>query len=149
MVVIHFNARKSVIVVPARLTGEDGRTWRVRLALDTGSTFLVLSNQYCRKLGCAHQKIRPRKMITTTAVKNSSFEMVIVPKVEVGGETVENVEAVLMNLPLNRQADGLLGLSFLQMFHVELDIHKGILVLERLKTKKRRKNRIRSRVRKH
>jgi len=52
-----------------------------------------------------------------------------VAKVKVLGKTAKNVPVVIHDLPPESAVDGLLGLSFLRNFVVEIDFKRGKLEL--------------------
>lgn len=79
-------------------------------------------------------KITPQKTIlTTTASTTESVPQVIIPKVSVLGEEIEAVDGLVKDLPSAAGVDGLLGMSFIKHFNVEINFDQGKLTLERSK----------------
>jgi predicted aspartyl protease len=70
----------------------------------------------------------PRRKVSTAGGVRIAPEVVLT-SLELGGWTVKNVEAWVLDIP--EQPDlGLLGLSYLRKFHVELDDKNGVLLLK-------------------
>lgn len=76
-------------------------------------------------------KIDPNKLVqTTTATTVESAPITTIPKVTVLDKRATNVSCLIKDLPPEANVDGLLGLSFLQNFHLSLNFQKGILKLD-------------------
>ena len=91
----------------------------VRMALDTGATFMVIPWNVVEVLGYDPAAIRQRIPITTA----SGVEMVpllTLEKVKALEKEVAHVQAVCHDLPRQSAVDGLLGLSFLKQFDINL-----------------------------
>ena len=123
------------IDVPLARSGEvwvtevtlNGRT-RQPFVVDTGASFTLLSRQTASNLGVTIDESTPFIPISTAS------DVILTPlitlrSVRVGKAEVENVDALVHNLP--GQTAGLLGNSFLSKFRVVIDSGKGKMVLFR------------------
>lgn len=124
---LRFNPNDWVINIDAKLTGKTVLT--VRMVFDTGASLVIIPWKLATGLGL---KIDQTKVIqTTTASTVESAPLVTIPKMSVLGEGVKNVDALVKDLPPEAGVDGLLGLSFIKNFQVNINFEKGILTLER------------------
>lgn len=123
---VRFNSSTSVIVLDVKLKAKG--TTIGKLVLDTGASFLVIRWKLAQAIGLTFDPNRIIKTTTATAVE--TVPKVVIPEVEVLGKTARNVEAVIKDLPIESHVDGLLGLSFLRHFKLEIDFKKGLLSLE-------------------
>ncbi|MBI2329876.1 clan AA aspartic protease [Candidatus Daviesbacteria bacterium] len=97
------------------------------LVLDTGSTYVMIN----WKLAVAI-KLRITQDHTVQLTSANTLETVpkvIIPEITVLGKSIQNVEAIVKDLPPEAPADGLLGLSFLKYFKLTIDFKKGFLEL--------------------
>lgn len=123
---LKFNPRDNIIVVQAKIWGSLVTT--ARLVLDTGASTVIIPQRIATALDL---KINPKQLVqTTTATKVESVPQVNIPKMSVLGLEVKNVEALVKDLPPESRVDGLLGLSFLRHFKLEIDFKRGQLVLQ-------------------
>jgi len=99
------------------------------VVLDTGASFVVLPWRIITGLGI---RINPAKLVsTTTPTTVESAPVVTIPQITILGETVRNVACLVKDLPPKSGVDGLLGLSFLRHFNLNVDFVKGKLTLKR------------------
>lgn len=125
---LKFNPHDSVIVVETKIWGVKLAA-TIRLVFDTGASLVILPWKLATGLGL---KIDQTKIIqTTTASTVESAPLISIPKMSVLGEEVKNVDALVKDLPPEAGVDGLLGLSFIKNFQVNIDFKKGVLNLER------------------
>lgn len=123
---LKFDPKASVVVVDAKLTAKLSEI--ARLVLDTGASYVVLPWKLALAIGIS---IDPNRTVqTTTATTVETVPKVIIPKVTVLGKEIENVEAIIKDLPPEAPVDGLLGLSFLKHFKLQIDFSHGELDLE-------------------
>jgi len=102
----------------------------IRMALDTGATFLMLPWDIAAILGYDVAQIQERLSITTA----SGVEIVpllTLERVRVLGQEIRRVKAICHNLPAQSAVDGLLGLSFLKHFDIDLYFRQGRLEFHR------------------
>jgi len=96
--------------------------------LDTGATFLSLSQAAADGLGVRRTGSSVR---LNTASGTITAPFVLLDEVELGGAVAHHVPAVIHDLPgTPASIIGLLGMSFLERFRVNLDLNAGVLILE-------------------
>jgi clan AA aspartic protease (TIGR02281 family) len=95
----------------------------VRMALDTGATYLMVPWHVLEVLGYAPAKAR-KKISITTASGTEIVPLVTLDKVKVLGKGVAKVPAICHDLPPQSPVDGLLGLSFLKWLDVDLHFRR-------------------------
>jgi clan AA aspartic protease (TIGR02281 family) len=123
---MQFDPTSSVVVVDAEVKAL--RSTITTLAVDTGSSYVVISWKLINALGI---KINPKRILQiTTATTVETVPQVTIPEVKVIGKSVRNVEGIVKDLPSESHVDGLLGLSFLKNFKITIDFKKGLLSLE-------------------
>jgi len=121
-----FEPRSEAIILDTVLEGKI--TLHARLVLDTGASLIVLPWWIATGLNL---QIDPAHLIqTTSASMVETVPLTKIPKVTVLGKTVKNVSCLIKDLPAESGVDGLLGLSFLRNFNLEINFKKGILTLE-------------------
>ena len=127
MVRYRFDPDAPVITLYARLS--NSRTRRILMALDTGSTYVLIPWDIAEALGYepAYSK---RKVDITTASGTEKAPLITVKRVSVLGKEVRDVACVVHDLPETSRVDGLLGLSFLKKLKLYLDFQASILELE-------------------
>ena len=122
-IVIRFRPGASSITTHADLSGVEQL-----FIVDTGASYTSIPWSTVRSLGIRVDSNTPRRQLRT-ASDIISVPVVVLPEVTLGGWTVQNVEATVLDLPGN-DALGLLGLNFLGEFKVEVDRERGTLTLE-------------------
>ena len=126
MTAIKIDLTAGVVVLEAKIKAKSIAT--ARLVLDTGASCVVLPLKLAQAIGI---KIDPRKTSqTTTASAVETVLEVVIPEISVLGKTAKNVKAIIKDLPPESHVDGLLGLSFLKNFKLNVDFKKGELFLE-------------------
>jgi len=98
------------------------------LALDTGSTYVILPWRLATALGLKFDPTKTVKTTTVSTVENSP--LTFIPQVTALGKSVRDVPCLIRDLPRESGVDGLLGLSFLRHFKLKIDFKKGILGIE-------------------
>lgn len=126
MAKLQFDPNDIVIILESKIHGKN-RISTSRLVFDTGASLVILPWKIVTSLGI---KIDPKNTIrTATASSIESTPMITIPKISVLGKIVTNVKAIVKDLPEESGVDGLLGLSFIKNFMVQIDFKKGILNL--------------------
>ena len=100
------------------------------MILDTGASVTTISHKTALAVGCDPSKATRRTEIMTA----SSIELVplvVIPRIQVMGQQVKNLEAICHDLPPISPVDGLLGLNFLKHFNLHLDFRSCRLELFR------------------
>jgi clan AA aspartic protease (TIGR02281 family) len=114
----------TAILIPARVNGEPIGAF----ILDTGATFMTLSRTAAERLGVSSSGASVR-LITANGVVQAP--LAVLNEVDVGGALAHLVPVVIQDLAnAPPTIIGLLGLSFLERFRVNLDSSAGLLILE-------------------
>ena len=101
----------------------------VRMALDTGATYVMVPRHVLEALGYDPRKSRNQLSLTTASGTEKAL-VVRLDRLRVLGKTVARVPAICHDLPRQSPVDGLLGLSFLKWFDVDLHFRTGRLNLK-------------------
>jgi len=125
-----FDPASDLIIVRARVWGPGGNT-PASLALDTGSAHTVIAAGMIDDLGYSP---RQGEAITTvrTAVGKEQGYLLRVSRLWTLGFTVSNFPIHVFDLPEGFGIDGLVGLSFLRQFNVEIRLTEGRLLVDRI-----------------
>jgi len=122
---IPIQRRGSAVIVPARINRESVGTF----LLDTGATFSSVSSSVAQRLGIRSGSGGTVRLLTANGAIQAP--LAILDEVDIGGAVASNVPAVIHDLPgMPPNIVGLLGMSFLERFRVNLDISSGTLILE-------------------
>jgi len=121
---IPFEKRGASVLVPAVLNGQSYGYF----ILDTGATFTSIRRSVAESLGVGNSGNTVRLI---TASGSIQAPLAVIDEVGVGGAVAHHVPVVVHDLPNTPSSViGLLGLSFLERFRVNLNLSAGILVLE-------------------
>jgi clan AA aspartic protease (TIGR02281 family) len=102
---------------------------KVKLMLDTGASLMSLSPEVCRKLGIKETSNLPAiQMQTANGI--SQNKLIALDKVKIGDAEVDLVEASIGKKMLG--IGGLLGMSFLSNFRMEINHTESELILKPL-----------------
>lgn len=94
---------------------------RVRLLVDTGSSFTILPVQVLQTLGYdTRNPLRRQELVTGQG-------RIYVPVINVSwfncvGQLIESFEIVAHDIPPNLRIDGLIGMDFLTFFHAVISV---------------------------
>ena len=119
MVPYRFKKEASVIAVFTSITGERG-TRRIKLALDTGATYVMVPHHILESLGY-DPWISKERVPITTASGVETVPLINVDSVSCLGKRVTNLKVACHDLPPSSRVDGLLGLSYLKHFKLTID----------------------------
>jgi len=100
---------------------------RTKLLVDTGATYVGISPRLAKKLG---YKINKNSKKIDLILANGSRHQgvpITLRSVKIGGASAKNVEAVAADR--GKMENGILGMSFLNNFHVKIDPKKEELIL--------------------
>jgi len=100
----------------------------VRMMLDTGAKYTIITPDVDRQLNLGLQGAR--QVPVTTATRLEMAPLILVDQVDVYGLVLKHVETAVMDLPVALGVDGLLGMSFLKRCRLVLDTPKQALELE-------------------
>jgi clan AA aspartic protease (TIGR02281 family) len=122
---VPFQRRGTAVVLPARINGEAVGAF----LLDTGASFISVSHAVAQRLGIRSTGNGTVRLVTASGVIEAP--LAILEEVDVGGAIARYVPAVIHDLPgMPPNIVGLLGMSFLERFQVNLDITSGSLTLQ-------------------
>jgi predicted aspartyl protease len=128
MVVYKFDPDSPVIVLFVKLSGPKG-TRRVKMALDTGATYVLIPHHIAESLGYDPASSRERVPLTT-ASGVEIVPLITLISVSALGKKIDNIRVVCHDLPPTSHIDGLLGLSYFREQRIKLDFVEGILEIE-------------------
>ncbi|MBI2448978.1 retroviral-like aspartic protease family protein [Candidatus Pacearchaeota archaeon] len=125
---INFDRELSVIVVDVFIE-HNGIQKKVRMALDTGATYVMIPWEVAEILSLQPQLLQEKiDMVTASGVEK--VPIATLSRIKVNKSEAHNVKAIVHDLPSKSYVDGLLGLSFLRNFNVHLDFKEGILEIK-------------------
>ena len=112
-------------LVPGRINGESVGVF----ILDTGASFTSLSTTVANRLGLSTTGGANVRLATANGVIQAP--LVVVDEVDIGGAIARHVPVVVHDLPgMPSNVAGLLGISFLERFRMNLDMGSSLLILE-------------------
>ncbi len=118
----------SIIIVDVFIKNKEIQK-KVRMALDTGATFIMIPWEVAEILELRPEISQERiEVITASGVKRAP--LITLESVKVLGKEARGVKAIVHDLPAKSYVDGLLGLSFLRNFNIHLNFKEGILEIE-------------------
>ena len=121
---VPFQRQGPSVLVPGKVNGQLVGYF----ILDTGATFTLVSRAAADSFGIVKGGSTVR---LATASGTIQVPLTLLEEVEVGGAVARHVAAVIHDLPnMPPTIIGLLGLSFLERFRVNLDLTSGLLILE-------------------
>lgn len=117
--------RGTSILVPARVNGQSVGVF----ILDTGATYTSLSTVIARQLGVSTTGTSTVRLATANGAIQAP--LALLDEVDIGGAIAKHVATVVHDLPgMPPGIVGLLGMSFLERFRMNLDISSGLLTFE-------------------
>lgn len=94
---------------------------------DTGASFVTIPKDVADKLGLKLNKNTKNHKVATAGAVIEAYQ-VNLEEMTINGYSAKNVTALVMDLPAHK-GYGLLGLSFLSRFHIEMDNKNGVITL--------------------
>jgi predicted aspartyl protease len=123
---MQIDPEQPTIILKVEVYGEkESRT--MDMALDTGSTYVMVPWHIAESLGY-DPAVSRRRINLTTASSVVVAPIMTVKAMKTLGQQVSNVDVVCHDLPPGSRVEGLLGLSYLKNF--DLDLHYKKLNLE-------------------
>lgn len=98
----------------------------LQMALDTGATYVVIPPSVATELGYDVES-NVRHTIVATPAGSVNVPVLTLDSVSVLGVQAHNVQALCIELPKEARFRGLLGLSFLRNFDVDLHFRSGVV----------------------
>lgn len=126
--IVMFKSEGNHIIIDAFI--EEGVS--ARLIVDTGASIVLISNNVARKLGLRYEDIKTQIEVITADNRSVKAKPVILKSIKVGDAEVKNVEAAILDSDFLIGVDGLLGMSFLSHFIINIDVSANKLILERI-----------------
>jgi clan AA aspartic protease (TIGR02281 family) len=123
-IVIRFRPGSATIVASARLA----RGLNQRFIVDTGASLVTVPAATVRALGIDLTDNLPRRLFYSATGVHNAIEVTL-PYIEMGGWVVEDIPALVVDLP-GQPGMGLLGMNYLRNFRVDVNTIDGILLLE-------------------
>jgi clan AA aspartic protease (TIGR02281 family) len=117
-------AINNVVLLNVRLNGDT----LVRMLLDTGAKYTIITPELARRLSLNLRGTR--RVPVTTATQIEMAALTIVDRVDIHGLVLQDVETAVMNLPAALGVEGLLGMSFLKRCRLVLDAPNRSLEIE-------------------
>ena len=96
-----------------------------KFIIDTGASLMALSSNFAKKIGIDYHKWPVRMMGTANGAANGYFGYL--DHVAIQGVEARHIQTVVLNELAD--VDGLLGLSFLSRFKIEMDAEQGYISL--------------------
>jgi len=120
-----FDPTATFIRIPVRIVGLQGVEW-LGMALDTGSNRTVLSELAAIRLGYDLLSTPTVRIVTASGIAEA--RLIFLRQIFALGVTVDEFPVLVMPLPAQLRADGLLGLDFLRLRNLFCNFEKGILL---------------------
>jgi predicted aspartyl protease len=115
--------------VPVTLVNDDNISINTTMALDTGASFVVIRPGLITHLGL---RFNPNQTVEVASASGlQAAPSIILPEVRTLSQTQYQVNAVIVDIPESSKIDGLLGLSFLNYYLLNIDFPGGKLTLGR------------------
>jgi clan AA aspartic protease (TIGR02281 family) len=122
-IVIRFQPGRRRIPVRAMLN----QTVEQEFVIDTGASLVTIPTGTARRLGLRIDASTPERWVSTAGGPVLAKEVTLA-SVELQQRRVNDVRAWVLDIP-GQPETGLLGLNYLNRFHVEIDNGRGILML--------------------
>ena len=126
---IRFQPVSNLILIPVKVMGIDGNSFRdIEVALDTGATTTSIPIYVVSALG--YNVSNPKdivEVITGSGVEEAP--VIEIKGLTAIGQTIENIEVMCRDLPLEAPVEGVLGLNFLMNFDVHISFLNGTIEL--------------------
>lgn len=98
--------------------------------VDTGASLVALSHSFARELGLRVDSF-PETQVVVADGRKVKARLTLLQSVKVGNTSIDNVRAVVMPGDVQKDVDGLLGMSYLRHFNIHLGSNGGELQLKR------------------
>lgn len=103
-----------------------------KLILDTGASVVSITKRVAEKLGIEYKKINMKIKVALADGSESEATPIILDTVKVGHSELKGVRAAVLEVDSLGGADGLLGMSFLGHFIVNMDTVSNKLILHKI-----------------
>jgi len=119
------DVKEPVIIVKVEVFGEE-KSRILDLVFDTGATYTIIPWRVMESLGY-DPAISRRRTLIVTASTTETVPLITIKSMIALGHKAEGIEVACHDLPAKSRVDGLLGLSFLKHFDIDLHFKKGLL----------------------
>jgi predicted aspartyl protease len=123
-----FDPRKRLVVVIAELEGPSGKMF-VRLALDTGTTYTLISSSLLVAVGYDPAASVGRVEITTASSVEYAVQLPV-SRLKALGQERQGFPVLAHSLPSSASVDGLLGLDFFRGYSLSIDFRTSEIELD-------------------
>ena len=103
---------------------------RANFVLDTGASLVVISRDIANKLGIGIRREESSIFITLADGRKVSANIVTIKSLRIGRIEGKDIEAAVLDYEENSDLEGLLGMSFLKQFMINIDAKNGKLNIE-------------------
>lgn len=132
MKITRFDPTSDLIIVKARIWGPGGKT-PASLAVDTGSEHTVIAAGLIDDLGYSPRQGEAIATVRTAVGKEQGY-LLRISRFWALGFAVSDFRVHVFDLPDGFGIDGLVGLSFLRQFNIELRLSEGRMLVDRVGT---------------
>jgi clan AA aspartic protease (TIGR02281 family) len=120
----------NLLFLRASISGINGDSLRVRLLVDTGSSYTTLPLKVLADLGYdLSTATTPISIMTAGGMERAPIIEIIA--LNCLGQMLTNFPIVALNLPFNPLMNGLLGMDFLSQTAATINIKKAEMIMER------------------
>jgi predicted aspartyl protease len=130
--VTRFDPANDLIIVRARIWGPGGST-PASLAVDTGSAHTVIAAGLIDGLGYSPRQGEAIATVRTAVGKEQGY-LLRISRFWALGFTASDFRVHVFDLPDGFGIDGLIGLSFLRQFKIELNLAEARMLVDRIAT---------------
>ena len=103
---------------------------RANFVLDTGASLVVISRDIADKLGIGFRRGESAIYITLADGRKVNANIVTIKSLRIGEIEGKDIEAAVLDYEENSDLEGLLGMSFLKQFMINIDAKNGKLIIE-------------------
>lgn len=124
-----FNTNAPYIYLSIFVTSNNGHIQKFDAILDTGAPRTEFSDTALHYAGFLSE-IEP--VMLKTGLQTQKYRKVLLPKIQICGHMIENLEVFVSHFEKSWGIDALIGLDFLRQFKVEIDYSKGLITSDPL-----------------
>ena len=117
--------RPGSLTVP--VTATVGSRIDQRFLVDTGASVVTVPSETAHRLKIDLSGSLPRRLFYSATGVQNAVEVTL-PSIELNGWVIENVKALVVDLP-GQPGVGLLGMTYLNHFRIDLNTDEGLLML--------------------
>ena len=103
-----------------------------RLIVDTGASLTAISSRLAERLGVDFSGPGRNAVLIQADGSRIVGKAVVLDSIQVGQSTVERVQVVILP-SVGSQEDGLLGMTFLREFTVQIDSDNNLLLIKKVR----------------